>query len=102
MLGGPRCPPWRLPRLRRLWRVRRLADLADGPVTLIVEATPTSYEFFVASGGAEPVSLGTLETAPLSSESAGVFTGVYFGLYATTPSGTAAHADFDSFLIEPR
>jgi alpha-N-arabinofuranosidase len=78
------------------------ADLADGPVTLIVEASPLSYQFFVASGGAEPVSLGTLDTAPLSSESAGGFTGVYFGLYATTPSGTAAPADFDSFEIEPR
>jgi alpha-N-arabinofuranosidase len=78
------------------------ADLADGPVTLIVEATPMSYEFFVASAGAEAVSLGTLETAPLSSESAGGFTGVYFGLYATTPSGPGAPADFDSFEIEPR
>jgi alpha-N-arabinofuranosidase len=77
------------------------ADLADGPVTLIVEASPSAYEFFVSSGGAEPVSLGTLETAPLSSESAGGFTGVYFGLYATTPSGTAASADFDWFEIEP-
>ena len=76
------------------------ADLADGPVTLIVEASPSSYEFFVSSGGREPVSLGTLDTAPLSSESAGGFTGVYFGLYATTPSGTAP-ADFDWFEIEP-
>jgi alpha-N-arabinofuranosidase len=77
------------------------ADLADGPVTLIVEASPSSYEFFVSSGGAEPVSLGTLDTAPLSSESAGGFTGVYFGLYATAPSGTVAPADFDWFEIEP-
>lgn len=67
--------------------VARLA-LTPGPVLLTIEAHPERYEFWSASGGEPARSLGTLPTAPLSSESADGFTGVYFGLYASSAEGT--------------
>jgi alpha-N-arabinofuranosidase len=73
------------------------ADLAAGPVTLAVAATRNQYEFFYSTGGAELTSLGSAATATLSSEIAHTFTGAYFGLYATAPSGTPEPADFDWF-----
>jgi len=76
-------------------------DLADGAVSLVIEAVEDHYEFFYAVGSAARVSLGTALTAPLSSESAGGFTGVYFGMYAQASSGTTPNADFDWFEYQP-
>jgi alpha-N-arabinofuranosidase len=75
--------------------------LAPGPVQLSIEAHAGQYEFFAGAGEALR-SLGTLATAPLSSEAAGGFTGVYFGMYASSgQSGPAAPADFDWFEYQP-
>ena len=71
----------------------------DDPVVLRVEATAETYvfSFGVAAGGREPASTRPLgQAAPryLSSEVAGGFTGVYFGLYATgngQPAAVPAH-----------
>jgi xylan 1,4-beta-xylosidase len=72
--------------------------LTVGAVELTVEAFPDRYEFAYAEGSSAPRRLGSAGTAPLSSESAGGFTGVYFGMFASTggtPSMPAA--DFDWF-----
>lgn len=81
-----------------------IADVAvaDGAVTLTVEARPDEYEFSYLTEGGTPVSLGTAATAPLSSEEAGGFTGVYFAAYAFTGgSGSMPPADFDWFEYLP-
>lgn len=77
------------------------ARVPDGPVELGIEAFPDRYELSVIAGGAvQP--LGSAPTAPLSSEAAGGFTGVYIGLFATTRAHTPMPpADFDAFEYAP-
>jgi alpha-N-arabinofuranosidase len=60
----------------------------DGEVTLAVDGTPASYAFSYTVKG-KTQALGTLPAAPLSSEKAGGFTGVFIGLYAAAPADTA-------------
>ncbi len=80
---------------------------ATSPIVLQVRASTTEYEFsFAASpSGAEapsPHPLGKALTRYLSSEVAGGFTGVYFGLYATgNGRPAAAPARFDWFEYAP-
>jgi alpha-N-arabinofuranosidase len=77
------------------------------PVVLQVEATPETYAFsFAAAGGRLPTATTSLGRGPvryLSSEVAGGFTGVYFGLYATgNGQPVSAPAQFDWWDYEPR
>jgi alpha-N-arabinofuranosidase len=80
----------------------------SNPIELRVEATPEEYVFSfgaapAAGDGASAVrELGRAAVRYLSSEVAGGFTGVYFGLYATG-DGTAAvaPAHFDWFDYQP-
>jgi alpha-N-arabinofuranosidase len=58
------------------------AALPPGPVTLQVESWPDHYAFSFGSGDAPLKLIGTAPTAPLSSESAGGFTGVFIGMFA--------------------
>jgi beta-xylosidase len=77
------------------------------PIVLQVESTPDEYAFSfgVAMSGKPQVvttPLGRAAARHLSSEVAGGFTGVYFGLYATgngRPASAPAH--FDWFDVEP-
>jgi alpha-N-arabinofuranosidase len=77
------------------------------PVVLQVEATAEEYAFsygVVMSGRPHTATtpLGKAAARYLSSEVAGGFTGVYFGLYATGKGGPAsAPAHFDWFDYEP-
>jgi xylan 1,4-beta-xylosidase len=77
------------------------AHVPDGPVELDIEAFPDRYELSVITGSnTQP--LGSAPTAPLSSEAAGGFTGVYIGLFATTRAATPMPpADFDAFEYVP-
>jgi alpha-N-arabinofuranosidase len=81
------------------------APLEPGPVLLAIDAREAEYEFFFTTSGGKARSLGTQPTAPLSSEAAGGFTGVYFGMYASSGAGggsaPAAPADFDWFEYRP-
>jgi xylan 1,4-beta-xylosidase len=71
--------------------------VAGGAVELSIEAFADRYEFFVNGPGTRR-SLGRAATAPLSSEAAGGFTGVYFGMFATNRGPSAMPpADFDWF-----
>ena len=71
-------------------------------VTLVVEASALTYRFQFAVAGGEPRELGTGTVHHLSTEVAGGFTGVYFGMYATgngQRSTTPAH--FEGFEYQP-
>jgi alpha-N-arabinofuranosidase len=70
--------------------------LRPGPVDLEVRAWPGRYQFSFAQDGGKRVVLGSAPTAPLSSEDAGGFTGVFAGVVAT-----GAPADVDWFDYEP-
>jgi xylan 1,4-beta-xylosidase len=80
----------------------------EEPVVLQVDATPTEYAFsFGVSASGSPQAatqqLGKALPRYLSSEVAGGFTGVYFGLYATGNGRPATKpARFDWFDYEPR
>jgi alpha-N-arabinofuranosidase len=68
------------------------------PIELIVEAYSDRYEYHFAQPGAPPHLLGRAPTQPLSTESAGGFTGAYFAMFATTSAGHhMPAADFDWF-----
>jgi len=74
--------------------------VADGAVTLRLECTPESYRFFLISDVGSR-QLGSVPTYLLSTEVAGGFTGVFVGLYATSPEAPSnTPADFDWFSIQ--
>lgn len=74
------------------------AALPAGPIDLQIRAWPDRYEFAYAAGGKPMKTLGSAPTAPLSSEAAGGFTGVFAGLYAA--GAKAPPADFAWFDYE--
>lgn len=101
-VGGQRCVIFRRT-IAGMAKVEYTAPLADGPVVLAVAATPLQYRFSFAVAGATPVPFGSAECAYLSTEVAGGFTGVYFGLYASgTGKRSTVPADFDWFDYEPQ
>jgi alpha-N-arabinofuranosidase len=68
--------------------------IGEGAVTLVIEGGALTYRFQYAVAGGEPRELGTGTVHHLSTEVAGGFTGVYFGMYATgngQRSTTPAH-----------
>jgi xylan 1,4-beta-xylosidase len=78
------------------------APIPSGAVTLSVDAHPDRYEFAATDATGTVHTLGTAPTAPLSSENAGGFTGVNFGVFATTRKDAAMPpADFDWFDYRP-
>src|SRR5690606_29228620 len=77
--------------------------IGEGTVTLRIEANTLTYRFQCAVAGGEFRELGTGTVHHLSTEVAGGFTGVYFGMYATgngQRSTTPAH--FINFEYLPR
>lgn len=91
---------------RRLGVRRRIGSLTAmvaqcpapvGPVRLIARAQRSLIELGYETPEGEPIILDAFETRYLSSEVAGGFTGVYFGLYASNGSETLmppAHIDW--------
>ncbi len=74
--------------------------LAAGPVRLGIEAREAMYTFLVAQGDAAWQPVGQGETRYLSTEVAGGFTGVYFGMFASGRGGRCTvPADFDWFEV---
>ncbi len=96
---------------RRLIVRRRIGSLQsvvaqcpapDGPIALQIDATPETYTFSWSSPGGESEALAQGEVRYLSTEVAGGFTGVYFGLYATgNHHASDSFADFDWFEYTP-
>jgi alpha-N-arabinofuranosidase len=72
--------------------------IGDGPAVLQVRAEPEWYRLSVEREGGAIVDLGMVETKHLSTELAGGFVGVFFGMYATG-NGTDRQnwASFDWF-----
>ncbi|MGD0077406.1 MAG: glycoside hydrolase family 43 protein [Sedimentisphaerales bacterium] len=82
----------------------KYADISEGPVELMVKATPLNYEFSCKSSRSNTsIILGTALTKDLSVEAIGFedgmcFTGDYFGMYATgNGKKCSTPADFDWF-----
>jgi alpha-N-arabinofuranosidase len=70
---------------------------------LHVSGNQDRYAFSVRQGEGAWTSLGELDTRYLSSVTAGGFTGVYVGLYATGNGKAASKpADFDWFDYRPK
>jgi xylan 1,4-beta-xylosidase len=89
--------------LGRLRHIEREVPLAAGPVQLRVTGTRQSYSFSYAQGSQSFQPLGAADTYLLSSETAGGFTGVYLGLYATNGGKKPApDARFDWFDYAPK
>lgn len=74
--------------------------IPEGELVLAVDGTPAAYTFS-ATAGKKKIELGSLPTAPLSSEKAGGFTGVFIGPYAVTPADAPMPpADFAWFKYQ--
>jgi alpha-N-arabinofuranosidase len=96
---------------RRVFVRQRIGDLAavvgqqsiaEGTIGLQIEADPERYTFGYTLDWQGFRVLATGATRYLSSEVAGGFTGVYFGMYATGNGRRAdAPADFDWFEYQP-
>lgn len=77
--------------------VEKEIEVTDGPTIFQVKANETMYEFSVFTSDGVRIPMGSGETAFLSSQVAGGFTGVYFAMYATgngRSSTTPAHFDY--------
>jgi xylan 1,4-beta-xylosidase len=66
-----------------LWKVELEEKVKGSDFILQLEAEPSNYSFFYSELNGERKSFGSGECSLLSTEEAGGFTGVYFGLYAT-------------------
>jgi len=76
--------------------------IPDGAVSLDIESFPDGYAFGYAVGDGLIRNVARASTAPLSSEKAGGFTGVFIGMYAAVDGGgTMPPADFAWFDYEP-
>lgn len=86
-------------RIAGVTKITSDVTLPAGPALLTVEAYRDRYEFFVTGADGGNSSLGAASTEALSSETAGGFTGVYWGMFAYSGSDTSTMppADFDWF-----
>jgi alpha-N-arabinofuranosidase len=81
--------------------VERQMTLAEGPVELKVEGSVNSYTFSFAQGSNLYEVIGKADARYLSTETAGGFTGVYIGMFATgNGQNSVANADFDWFVYQ--
>jgi len=72
--------------------------LKPGPVKLMIKGERTTFAFMYAQGNEPFKEIQKVNSKFLSSETAGGFTGVYVGLYATgNGKSSAASADYDWF-----
>ena len=81
ILGGKRCAIVRR-RIGSLVAEVACEELPDGHVELAIHADKTTYRFLAGAPGSLK-ELATAETRYVSTQVAGGYTGVYFGLYAT-------------------
>ncbi|HEY2627788.1 MAG TPA: hypothetical protein VGI57_01615, partial [Usitatibacter sp.] len=76
--------------------------LPAGAVVLRIEAFPDGYSFGLAPDAGLFRSVARASSAPMASEKAGGFTGVFVGMYACCETGgTMPAADFAWFDYEP-
>jgi xylan 1,4-beta-xylosidase len=70
-------------RIGSLWKVESEHDYDQDAIILSVHADAKNYTFSYEQLGGESIALGSGECSLISTEVAGGFTGVFFGLYAT-------------------
>lgn len=88
-------------RIGSLWKVEAEHEYDDERIVLTVQADAKHYTLGYQRPNGEVTVLGIGECSLLSTEVAGGFTGVYFGLYATgNGNGRCAPAYFDWFRYE--
>lgn len=89
--------------LGRLHHTEKELPLQDGPVQLRITGTQEAYAFEYSQANRPFQKIGEVDTRFLSAETAGGFTGVYIGLYATgNGRKSGSPADFDWFTYEPK
>lgn len=89
-------------RIGSLWKIEREENYGGGEIILEIVADPSRYSFYYLGTEGERVPFGTGECSLLSTEVAGGFTGVYFGLYATGNGRVCSvPAAFDWFEYVP-
>jgi alpha-N-arabinofuranosidase len=89
-------------RVKGVTTLVREAPIGAGKVELSVRAWPDRYVFGYRVGNARASDFGSAPTAPLSSEQAGGFTGVYIGMVAQrVDSAPMPPADFEWFDYQP-
>ncbi|ULT58280.1 glycoside hydrolase family 43 protein [Neobacillus drentensis] len=84
-------------RIGSLWKVESEHKYGEEAIILTVHADAKNYTFSFQQQGGESTILGSGECSLLSTEVAGGFTGVYFGLYAAGSEerrGTPAYFDW--------
>jgi alpha-N-arabinofuranosidase len=76
--------------------------LPKGKVYLQVHGDKQYYSFAYSTDGKNFKDLGKMDVCYISSETAGGFTGIYLGLFATSATKSSkAYADFDQFTYLP-
>lgn len=74
------------------------ATLKPGPVRLVIKGDPSAFTFLYSQGNDDLKEVQKADPKFLSSETAGGFTGLYVGLYATgNGKPCKAYADYDWF-----
>lgn len=72
--------------------------LSDGPLELRIESTAERYKFSFSAPGKAWVYVGEGDERQIASEVANVWSGMYIGMFATSPAGShATPADFAWF-----
>jgi alpha-N-arabinofuranosidase len=98
---GERCVIVRR-RIRDLVAIVARAVIEEGPIELEIQEEDDSYSFLYAYAGQLMRRMAAGANRYLSTEVAGGFTGVYFGMYATSNGeGRTGAADFDWFEYRP-
>jgi xylan 1,4-beta-xylosidase len=89
-------------RIGSLWKVESEHVYGQEDIILSVQADAKNYTFSYQQPGGESTVIGSGECFLLSTEVAGGFTGVYFGLYATgngRNTSTPAYFDWIEYTI---
>ncbi|MBT2654046.1 glycoside hydrolase family 43 protein [Bacillus sp. ISL-18] len=87
-------------RMGSMWKVEREVEYDSPRVILGIKADDFSFTFSFISSKGEKITLGKGESSMLSTEVAGGFTGLFFGMYATgngKESTSSAHFDYFSY-----
>ncbi|GLX66330.1 glycoside hydrolase family 43 protein [Paenibacillus glycanilyticus] len=70
-------------RIGSLWKIEHRNEIVSDHIILAINADMTEYRYSYAIPGEEEIEIGTGEVFYLSTEVAGGYTGVYFGMYAS-------------------
>ena len=88
-------------RVGSLWKIEQEIEHNEANIELKINATKTSFTFSYTTENGEENLIGAGETSLLSTQIAGGFTGLYFGLYATgngKKSTVPAHFEYFSYI----